>query len=189
MSRKEFVYRQDRQWKKFKSRLLFDHSIHRLSQGSLNFVIQSRAKRSFKGICVLCFICVWKRTVIVFIWVYFTFFTALFLTMLHKQLAYSFQLSAALDFPFNEFSRICQKFHNFSSAFWWSYDNESTVYYSSPGQLNLSQILPPIRKLISTPCYLRLKKRFLASQFLETSRFCCRSNIFGISRLIYHCLL
>ena len=130
-----------------------------------------------------------KRTVIFFIWVYFTFFTALFLTMLHKQLSCSFQLSAVLDFPFNEFSRVCQKFHNFSSAFWRSYDIESTVYYSSPGHLNLSQILPPIRKLISTPCYLRLKKRFLASQFLETSKFCCRSNMSGISRLIYHCLL
>ena len=56
------------------------------------------------------------------------------------------------------------------------YDIESAIYYNSPDHWSLSQIHAPTRKIISAPCYLNLRRRFLVYEFSKNSKFCFGST-------------
>ena len=51
--------------------------------------------------------------------------------------------------------------------------------YSASGKRFLKVFMyhHPILTIIPAPCYLRLKERFLAHEFSENFKFCCRSNV------------
>lgn len=74
--------------------------------------------------------------------------------------------SCSCRLPFRlAFDNLSKKCDNLSPVFSCSYDSEPTVYYSSPGHLNISHIHLPLHMFTSTSCYLRLKKRILSREF------------------------
>ena len=132
------------------------HPTYPLVEAFKNFVILSRAKRFFKDTYVLYFVCVWKRMVNICV---LCFFIRLLLSNLYKQLSSSIKFSAVLgcplDYYFNNLSKkiiICPQQLDALIML-------NRLFIRSLGHWNLSQTHRPIHTVISTPCYLRLKRR------------------------------
>ena len=58
-----------------------------------------------------------------------------------------------------------------------------------PGHWKLSQIHLTIHTIIPPPCYLRLNRSFLANEFSENVKVCCKINVNYFSRLIHPYLM
>ena len=122
-------------------------------------------KTFFKGIYAL-FLSVYQKEWLFssFQCVLFFYYVAAINSLLGTLIQFSTFYSSRLPFRL-VFNNLSKKFDDFFSALWCSCNIKSTVYCSSPGYWNLSQIHSPTPTIILTPCFLIFKREFSAHEF------------------------